>query len=123
MISCEDALHRIHEFIDGELEDVSSEQVKAHFDVCGRCYPHLQLEESFWDHATQTATTRWWIVEARSAEVTRHAQTVQAYDGDGYRQLLEEAGFADVRFHPSLTGEDATGEDGLFAISARRAAP
>ena len=82
--------------------------------------PYLQLEESFWDHATQTATTRWWIVEARSAEVTRHAQTVQAYDGDGYRQLLEEAGFADVRFHPSLTGADATGEDGLFAISARR---
>ena len=47
MISCEDALHLIHEFIDGELEDVSSEQVKAHFDACGRCYPHLQLEESF----------------------------------------------------------------------------
>ena len=47
MISCEDALHLIHEFIDGELEDVSSEQVKAHFDVCARCYPHLQLEESF----------------------------------------------------------------------------
>jgi anti-sigma factor (TIGR02949 family) len=47
MISCEDALKLIHEFIDGELEDVSSEQVKAHFDVCGRCYPHLQLEESF----------------------------------------------------------------------------
>lgn len=47
MISCDDALKLIHEFIDGELEDVSSEQVKAHFDVCGRCYPHLQLEESF----------------------------------------------------------------------------
>jgi anti-sigma factor (TIGR02949 family) len=47
MISCEDALNLIHEFIDGELGDVSSEQVKAHFDVCGRCYPHLQLEESF----------------------------------------------------------------------------
>lgn len=47
MISCEDALKLIHEFIDGELEDVSSEQVKAHFDVCNRCYPHLHLEEAF----------------------------------------------------------------------------
>jgi anti-sigma factor (TIGR02949 family) len=47
MISCEDALSLIHEFIDGELGDVSGEQVKAHFDVCKRCYPHLHLEESF----------------------------------------------------------------------------
>jgi len=47
MISCEDALRLIHEFIDGELEHVSRERVKAHFDVCGRCYPHLCLEESF----------------------------------------------------------------------------
>ena len=47
MISCEDALSLIHEYIDGELEGVSQEQVKAHFDVCGRCYPHLHLEESF----------------------------------------------------------------------------
>jgi len=47
MISCEDALGLIHEFIDGELEDVSAERVKAHFDACGRCYPHLKLEESF----------------------------------------------------------------------------
>ena len=47
MISCEEALDLVHEFIDGELGDVSNDQVKAHFDVCGRCYPHLQLEESF----------------------------------------------------------------------------
>ena len=47
VISCEDALGLVHEFIDGELGDVSYEQVKTHFDVCGRCYPHLQLEESF----------------------------------------------------------------------------
>lgn len=47
MISCEDALSLIHEFIDGELEDVSSQQVKAHFDACERCYPHLHLEEAF----------------------------------------------------------------------------
>lgn len=86
--------------------------------------PYLQLEESSWDDATLTATTRWWIVDARSAQVERHAQTVQAYDDlEGYRRLLEGAGFEfeDVRFHPSLTGDDVTGEDGLFAITARRA--
>lgn len=47
MISCEDALRVVHEFLDGELQDVSPAEVQAHFDVCERCYPHLRLEESF----------------------------------------------------------------------------
>ncbi len=47
MISCEEALSVVHDFLDGELPDVSREQVKAHFDACQRCYPHLHLEELF----------------------------------------------------------------------------
>lgn len=47
MISCRDALTVLYEYLDGELEGASQEQVKAHFDVCSRCYPHLRLEESF----------------------------------------------------------------------------
>lgn len=47
MISCEEALALINEFIDGELEDVPYARVKAHYDVCRHCYPHLRLEESF----------------------------------------------------------------------------
>jgi mycothiol system anti-sigma-R factor len=47
MISCREALSVVYEFLDGELEDAAHERVKAHFDVCGRCYPHLKLEESF----------------------------------------------------------------------------
>ena len=46
-ITCEEALAVIHDFLDGELVDVSQKQVKAHFDVCQRCYPHLHLEEAF----------------------------------------------------------------------------
>ena len=47
MIPCEEALSVVHDFLDGELRDVSHEQVKAHFDACQRCYPHLHLEEAF----------------------------------------------------------------------------
>lgn len=47
MISCEDALAGIYEFLDGELDDPSSERIQAHFDVCERCYPHLASERSF----------------------------------------------------------------------------
>lgn len=47
MISCEEALSLVYEYLDGELEDVSAERARVHFDVCQRCYPHLKLEESF----------------------------------------------------------------------------
>lgn len=46
-ISCEDALARVYEYLDGELEEASHEQVEAHFEVCRRCYPHLASERSF----------------------------------------------------------------------------
>jgi len=47
MISCEQALSAVYEYLDGELEATPREEVKAHFEACARCYPHLRLEESF----------------------------------------------------------------------------
>jgi mycothiol system anti-sigma-R factor len=49
MIPCRDALERIYEFMDGELEGASEAEVEEHFRVCTRCYPHLHLEQSFRD--------------------------------------------------------------------------
>jgi len=42
-----DVRFNLYEFLDGELEGAPSERVRAHFEVCQRCYPHLQLETSF----------------------------------------------------------------------------
>lgn len=47
IISCEEALSVVYEYLDGELSGLSHERVKAHFDVCARCYPTLRLEEAF----------------------------------------------------------------------------
>ena len=47
MISCQEALSFLYEYLDGELEEVTHERIKAHFDVCARCYPRLALEKSF----------------------------------------------------------------------------
>jgi len=46
-ITCQEALRLVHDFIDGELENVSHVEVEKHFEVCQRCYPHLRLEQSF----------------------------------------------------------------------------
>lgn len=46
-ISCAEALERVNEFLDGELEGVAPEVIRAHFEACARCYPHLRFEQSF----------------------------------------------------------------------------
>lgn len=56
MISCHDALVLVHEFLDGELEDVPEQRVKAHFDMCQQCYPHLHLETAFRDAVRRAAS-------------------------------------------------------------------
>ncbi len=53
------AMERLQEYLDGELNGVSHEEVAHHFSQCQRCYPHLQLEERFKDllHRSQEAET------------------------------------------------------------------
>ena len=47
MIPCEEASARLFEYLDGELEDVSEEEVRRHLDVCEGCYPRVQFEKHF----------------------------------------------------------------------------
>jgi anti-sigma factor (TIGR02949 family) len=49
MISCQEALKVVQEYLDGELDDTSARSVRKHFDVCGRCYPHLNFESAYRD--------------------------------------------------------------------------
>ncbi|UCE26664.1 MAG: class I SAM-dependent methyltransferase [Candidatus Coatesbacteria bacterium] len=63
---------------------------------------HVCLTESFWDEATETTTVRYFVVDAASGEVSRYAQTFQAYSDERYRAVLEEAGFGRVEFYPAF---------------------
>jgi hypothetical protein len=36
---------------------------------------------------------RYYIIDAATGEASRYGQTINAYDDDGYRQLLVYAGF------------------------------
>jgi len=68
--------------------------------------PHLVLTESFWDEARKAATMRYYCVDAVTAEVTRWANSQQAYSEAEYRALLEGCGFADVRVFPALASDE-----------------
>jgi len=47
MIACEEAMAVLYDYLDNELTGMTHDRVKAHFDVCARCYPKLRMEESF----------------------------------------------------------------------------
>jgi len=81
---------------------------------------HLCLQENFWDAIRSIATQRYFIVDAQTSQVTRHAASMQAYTEDQYRNLLEESGFQDIKFFPSLTGEIDPSQPDLFAILAHK---
>ena len=82
--------------------------------------PHLCLQESFWDSAAQAATIRYFIVDASTGNVTRYAQSFQAYSDTQYCSVLNECGFDDVKLLPSLTGHEDRAQNGLMAIVARK---
>ncbi|MBX6362652.1 MAG: zf-HC2 domain-containing protein [Gemmatimonadetes bacterium] len=46
---CLEALARLYEFLDGELDAADAAAVRHHMEVCAGCYPFLQFCGSFQD--------------------------------------------------------------------------
>ncbi len=82
--------------------------------------PHVCLQENSWDDGTRTATTRYYIVDVATGDVTRHAQSFQAYSDDEYESLLVGCGFAGVRRYQSLTGTEEGTEDLTVLVGSKQ---
>ena len=53
-ITCMEALEKVYEYLDAELDEATRQDVAHHFSVCQKCYPHLMLEERFLDLLRQS---------------------------------------------------------------------
>lgn len=82
--------------------------------------PHLMLMDHAWDAARQTATIRYYLLDAADADVTRFAQTMQGYSENEYRALLTDHGFQSIAIYPGLA-PDAPVDPALCAILAAKA--
>ena len=80
--------------------------------------PHVVLQENFWNERLHTTTIRYFVIDAGTSQVSRYAQSFQAYQDDEYRSLLIDHGFGKIKFLPGLSGEDP--QKGLIAILARK---
>lgn len=82
--------------------------------------PHICLEEHAWDEETRTATTRFFVVDAQTGGVERHALTAQAYTDAEYGGLLAQCGFDGGDFLDALPGTPDEDRESLLAIVARK---
>lgn len=83
-------------------------------------YPHLWLEEHFWDEAADCAITRYLVVDARDGSVSQHSSTMQAYTDDQMTTLFQENGFGTVKRYDALAKEESRFGGRLQVLTARR---
>lgn len=48
-VSCQEAVERVYEYLDGELEEERAEEIRCHVEQCKRCYPMYNWEQMFLD--------------------------------------------------------------------------
>ncbi len=65
-IRCEEAVQRVYEFLDGELNPEMTERIRRHLEICRRCYPYFNFERIFLDHIRSRG-----LGERRSEELER----------------------------------------------------
>lgn len=46
-ISCSEAVERVYEYLDRELDDEEAAEVRCHIEKCKRCYPMYDWERMF----------------------------------------------------------------------------
>lgn len=82
--------------------------------------PHLCLMENFWDEEQHVASTRYFIVDAETGEVTLHASSMMAYTREDLEEMLDAVGFRDIVFHESLSGDGKDLNENLEVIEAHK---
>jgi anti-sigma factor (TIGR02949 family) len=56
MIRCEEAMARLWEFLDGELQDTEETAVQKHLEVCNRCYPRYDFQKAYFEYMQRTSS-------------------------------------------------------------------
>ncbi|MEL4381531.1 class I SAM-dependent methyltransferase [Shewanella algae] len=80
--------------------------------------PHLLLTEHAWDEALQTSSTLFWVIE-ENGKVTRFGSRMQAWQYEGYLQLLNECGFNKIqRIDTAVWPSSHTFEGKLYTLMA-----
>ena len=81
--------------------------------------PHLILIENFRDEAQLMNTTRWFVTDTATGEVTRYTSATREYPPERLATMLQKSGFADIEHVPSLRGTPDPDQPAVFVTRAR----
>lgn len=54
MLDCEQVMRQLWDYLDGELTPERMAAIRAHLELCKRCYPQYEFERSFLDAVAGT---------------------------------------------------------------------
>lgn len=54
-IGCQEALQRLYEYLDGELNPENADEVRRHIELCEACYPEVKFTTGFRDAVRRAA--------------------------------------------------------------------
>jgi len=77
MATCQEAVEKVVEWLDGELDTEEERRIGRHLETCARCYPAVRFERAFREALE------------RAASVDPCPENVR----EGVMQALEERGF------------------------------
>jgi anti-sigma factor (TIGR02949 family) len=55
MIPCDHVIARLWEYIDGELTEEVAAELRAHLDICSRCFPQYDFQRAFKEFTRRSA--------------------------------------------------------------------
>jgi len=71
MISCQEALEKVYEYLDGELGGTDQDKVREHVKICRNCYPMFDFERAFLDFVREKG-----FAEEDSGELLQRVQAI-----------------------------------------------
>jgi anti-sigma factor (TIGR02949 family) len=54
-VTCREAVSRLWEYLDGELEAGDAGAIREHLETCSRCYPHTDFQRAYQRFLARTA--------------------------------------------------------------------
>lgn len=91
MVPCDHVIAKLWEYIDGELSAENDSRVRAHLDICSRCFPQYDFQRAYKELVRRTAqqpmppTLQRRVFEAILEE---EARSTAAREGQGLRRRV-----------------------------------
>ena len=82
--------------------------------------PHVVLREQAWDDEAMTASSRFFVIDAATSEVTRYAETIHAFRDDQLLKMLSDCGLAGAEIDWTFPAAESDTKNEMMAVVARK---